>query len=141
MLNNGRNHLLRWLWQASSSGPTLMELFLALSALRWAVYLILPPGALDNNMSDTMWLMFDIAPVWLWATAFALLGLAQGAAALGVNTRLRSLIAFAGMIWWLAVVGLDVSINLTAGTLNVCTFALAEWAVFMLYVVVYDEEN
>jgi hypothetical protein len=141
MLNNGRNGLLRWLWRAAHSGPTLMELVLAITALRWGVFILLPPDVLENARSDTIVLMSTIAPLGLWALLFLALGLAQGLYALSTRQRPREVVAFVAMLWWLGITVLDLQTGLTAGTIAIAVWSFAEWGVFTAFAVgIYDAE-
>jgi hypothetical protein len=140
-VNHWRNKALNAIISAARSGPIGLELFMAITALRWAVYLVLPATVLHNNTSATMCLMATFAPTWAWAMGFAGLALWQMAGMVNGGHRLRQYAALAGMFWWLIVTLLDYTAGLSTATINLGTFVVAQVIAYVLLVVAYDGET
>jgi hypothetical protein len=141
MLNNGRNRLLNGIISAAHAGPIGLEVFMALTALRWACYLMLPEGWLLNNTSATMKLMFALAPLGVWVLGFLLVGLGQGWAALTRRYRTRKLVAAMGVLLWSFIMYIDYTAGLTTATINLGTFVIAQIIAYVLLDIAYDPKE
>jgi hypothetical protein len=141
MINRWRNSALNGIIAAAHAGPIGLELFMALSALRWAVYLVVPWHIIPNARTETMQAMASILPACIWALAFLLLAMAQCGAALGRRYRLRRWVALFGAFWWLLIVAFDFVGERGSSTINLATFALAQGMNFILLDIAYDGEN
>lgn len=142
MAERAQRRLYRWLWQAAWTGPTLMEMFMAVTAIRWAIYFILPEWVLLNSRRGTMEQMAIWLPAALWAAWFLALGLMQGYGAFMAHQGIRKASAFIGMVWWFVVAVLDIyAMGLSSGSINILQFSLFEWAVFMLLLVIYQPSD
>jgi hypothetical protein len=141
MLNNGRNRILNGIISAAHAGPIGLEVFMALTALRWAAYLLLPSDVLRNNTTATMALMVTFAPAWVWAVLFTLGGLGQAWAALGRHYRVRTAMAFSGIFIWLFITLADYTAGLTTATINLATFVFAQAVAYMLLIIAYEPED
>jgi hypothetical protein len=141
MLNRSRNKILNWIVKAATCGPVGLELFMALSAARWAVYLLLPTGILVNSRSQTIAYMAKLAPAWTWALVFLVLGSLQVLVVIldgKAPVKLRQMVALFGVFWWLAITLLDCTTGFSAGAINLATFVVAQVLTYMLLVLAYD---
>jgi hypothetical protein len=140
-LNRARNKALNAIIGAAHRGPIGLEVWLSITALRWAIFLIMPPTVLHNNTSATMHTMATFAPLWLWSLGFVFGAVFQSWAAIRHHYRLRILAAMTGMLWWLMIAAFDAFTALSTASINIATFALAELFVFILLILAYDPED
>lgn len=125
-------------FRSSAGGPTLMEIFLAVTALRWAVYIMLPIGWLENARSGTITQMAEWLPAVIWAAVFLALAGLQCYGAVLSHRRVRVLAAFLGMVWWFVVAVLDTYVQgFSSAAINIMMFSIAEWAVFFVLLAFY----
>lgn len=133
-----RNKILNGIITGARNGPIGLEVWLAITALRWAIYMVLPPTVLHNNTTATMALMETFAPAWLWSVAFLMGAVGQAWSSLGRHYRARSFFALTGVFWWLMVSLMDALQRVSTVTINIATFALGQIIVYMLLVIAYD---
>jgi hypothetical protein len=141
MLNRGRNRILQAIITAAGAGPIGLELFMAIQMMRWAVFLLIPAGVLKNNMTGTMALMVTFAPAWVWSSVLVALVAVRLMSIVCRHRHMRQLVALASVSWWLVVTLLDATVGLSAGTINVATFAIGEVFAYVLLILAYDGEK
>lgn len=139
MLSRGRFR--QALISSVRSGPIGLEIWMAIASVRWAIFFALPTGLLANNMSGTMNMMAAYAPVWVWVTAFAALGLGQFFASILQWRNVREGAAFAGVLWWLMVTVFDGLTGFNSATIILCTFVLAELMIYWMLVLAFNEHE
>ena len=139
-MSQRRDALKTWMLRAAHSGPTLMELFLAVTAIRWGIYTIIPADWIENTRGETIRQMSTMAPLPLWAGIFLALGLLQAYEAVGVNQRRRKLLHLFGAIWWFIVTAIDWTTGFSSATINILQFSLFSWLTFFFLAVVFEPD-
>jgi hypothetical protein len=138
MLNNGRNWFLQGLVRAAQRGPIGLELYQAITALRWGIYMILPATFLSNNTSATMSLMSNIVSAHVWFCVFILLTLAQVYVMMRTDNGTRKNFALFGFFWWTFITLLDFTAGMTTATINIGLFAFNQLIIYVLLTVFYE---
>ena len=136
-----RMRLILALKRAAHNGPIVAETFMALTAVRWAVYLVIPANILANNTAATQRIMKLYAPAWAWALAFAVLGLGQFLAAVRNWSRVRTGVALAAAGWWTMITVFVGLTHFDAATINLATFIIAEAMIYAMLIIAFDEED
>ena len=139
-INKMRNKVLNAIIDAAHKGPIGLEVWLSITALRWAIFLVLPETVLHNNTSQTMTTMETFAPLWIWSLGFLFGAAFQLWASIRHHYLARVIAAMTGMLWWAVIAAFDFFTLFTTATINIATFSLAQLFVFVLLVLVYDPE-
>jgi hypothetical protein len=141
MINKSRNKFLNIISRATQYGPTALEIFLGITAIRWAFFTCLWPSQSFVCIDDTATTMSIILPRILWCLLFFVFGLTQVVLAFSQKTKYRKLIAMQGVFWWSVITGIDAWTGVTSATFVIFLYVFAEALVYLLLSVVFEHRN